>query len=101
MNTTLQQSLYKLVQTIPRGKVLRYKDLALALSIHPRQVGYWLHKNPNPQQTPCHRVVSAQGKLAQAYAFGGAMEQEKKLRFEGVVFQKTGKVDLSKSLFVL
>lgn len=60
-----------------------------------RAVGNALHKNPDPSEIPCHRVVNAKGELAGAFAFGGGDEQAKRLRAEGVSVEN-GKVDLSK-----
>ena len=36
-----------------------------------RAVGNALHKNPDPENIPCFRVVNAKGELAGAFAFGG------------------------------
>jgi methylated-DNA-protein-cysteine methyltransferase-like protein len=104
MNSSSHQShisdrIYAIVRAIPKGFVLRYKDVAINAECHPRQVGYWLHHNPSQSKTPCHRVVNAQGRVAQTFAFGGAGVQEKMLREEGVIFTKPGQVDLSKSLW--
>ena len=60
-----------------------------------RAVGNALHKNPDPQRNPCFRVVNAKGELAGAFAFGGANEQERLLRADGVEVVQ-GRVDLAK-----
>ena len=80
--------LYRLVQQIPRGKVTSYGALGKALGMPPRLVGRFLHQNPDPSVTPCHRVVRADGTLAGGYAFGGLGVQREKLVAEGVVFVK-------------
>ena len=54
-----------------------------------------MHKNPDPQHIPCHRVVNSKGELAPGFAFGGEEEQRKRLEKEGVEV-KDGKVDLKK-----
>lgn len=78
---------YKLVSFIPQGKVLTYSHIAKFLRIRSaRLVGQILHKNPNPKNIPCHRVVFSDGCLAKNYAFGGIKAQEKKLESEGVKF---------------
>ena len=52
-----------------------------------------LHKNPDPENIPCFRVVNAKGELAGAFAFGGEGKQAKLLEEDGVVVVD-GKVDL-------
>ena len=58
-----------------------------------RAVGNALHKNPDPENIPCFRVVNAKGELAGAFAFGGEGKQAKLLEEDGVV-GVDGKVDL-------
>ena len=54
-----------------------------------------LHKNPDPEHIPCHRVLNAKGELADAFVFGGAGVQQSRLEAEGVEV-KDGRVDLEK-----
>ena len=58
-----------------------------------RAVGNALHKNPNPDEIPCYRVVNAKGELSGAFAFGGADEQANRLRADGIEGIE-GRVDL-------
>ena len=58
-----------------------------------RAVGNALHKNPDPDNVPCFRVVDAKGYLAGGFAFGGADVQAKLLESEGVEV-KENQVDL-------
>ena len=60
-----------------------------------RAVGNALHKNPDPEQIPCFRVVNSKGELAGEFAFGGAGAQARLLEAEGIVVTD-GKVDLEK-----
>jgi len=60
-----------------------------------RAVGNALHKNPNPEEIPCFRVVNSKGELSGAFAFGGENEQQRRLEADGIEV-KNGKVDLSK-----
>ena len=60
-----------------------------------RAVGNALHKNPDPENIPCFRVVNSKGELAPEFAFGGMGEQRKLLEAEGIEV-KDNKVDLSK-----
>lgn len=88
------EKVYQVVAKIPNGKVATYGMIAkLAGGLNPRAIGYFLHHNPDPKTIPCHRVVSAQGKLSRAYAFGGLSGHADQLVREGVIV-KEGKVDL-------
>lgn len=92
--------IYKVVQKIPEGKVMTYGQVAQAANVAtPRIVGFALHVNPSESQTPCHRVVFADGSLTPGYAFGGEDIQREKLVKEGVKFLKNGRVNLESSLF--
>lgn len=87
---------YRAVAEIPKGKVATYAQVAL-MSGHrgaARAVGNALHVNPFFGTVPCHRVVSACGRLAPDFAFGGANEQQRMLQAEGVAVID-GKVDLN------
>lgn len=49
-----------------------------------RTVGNALHKNPDRENIPCHRVVNFKGKLSKSFAFGGIEAQKRLLESEGV-----------------
>lgn len=89
--------IYEAVKKIPRGKVATYGQVAEMAGNKrmSRAVGNALHKNPDPGQIPCYRVVSAKGELAGAFAFGGEEEQANRLRADGIEVTD-GKVDLQK-----
>ncbi len=81
---------------IPACKVTTYGQLAKISGVKsPRVVGNLLHKNPDPEKIPCHRVVNSKGFVAANFAFGGVTEQMKRLEKEGVTFTK-GRVNPSK-----
>src|SRR5258708_37039405 len=81
------EKVYTLVAKIPTGKVTTYGDLARATGLKtPRQVGWILHRNPDHNQIPCHRVVFSDGQLSGQFAFGGCDAQANWLRSEGVPF---------------
>ena len=89
--------IYEAVKKIPRGKVATYGQVA-AMAGNPRMsraVGNALHKNPDPDNIPCYRVVNAKGELAGAFAFGGADVQANLLRADGIEVIDN-KVDLIK-----
>ena len=101
MNTTKFEPVYKLVRTIPRGKVTTYGEIAKKLMMSPRVVGYALHLNPYEGDVPCHRVVNREGRIAPNFAFGGLDIQKKLLESEGVNFKDDKHIELSKYLFQL
>jgi methylated-DNA-protein-cysteine methyltransferase-like protein len=70
---------YRAVRAIPSGFVTTYGDIARAVGLRsPRQVGHMLAKGAQP--APWHRVVRADGSLAEAVA----PEQSRRLRAEGI-----------------
>ena len=101
--SSLADKVYEFVKSIPPGKVATYGQIALHLGNRnfARVVGNILHSNPDPEHIPCHRVVNAQGRLSQAYAFGGIEAQRRLLESEGVVFKNDLAVDLSVSQMIL
>ena len=96
------EDIYDAVRKIPEGKVLNYGRVA-AMCGRPgasRTVGWALHVNPYFGEVPCHRVVFADGSLAEGFAFGGIDVQRKMLESEGVKFTQDGKVDMRECLWV-
>ena len=92
------EKIYEVVKRIPKGKVATYGYVAL-LAGNPRWarvVGYALHNNPAPMVIPCHRVVNREGRVAEAFVFGGGNAQRELLEREGIVFRGDGTVDLKK-----
>ena len=89
--------IYEAVRQIPAGHVATYGRIAELAGDKKmaRAVGNALHKNPDPEHIPCFRVVNAKGELSGAFAFGGADEQERRLRADGVEVVN-GKVDLQR-----
>ncbi|MCR5310695.1 MAG: methylated-DNA--[protein]-cysteine S-methyltransferase [Lachnospiraceae bacterium] len=89
--------IYEAVKKIPYGKVATYADVAEAAGDRKmaRAVGNALHKNPDPDNIPCYRVVNSKGELSGEFAFGGAGEQAKRLMAEGIEV-KDGRVDLKR-----
>ena len=94
----MKQKIYEFLKTIPRGRVVTYGQIAQYLGNKnmARVVGNALHKNPDPNTIPCHRVVNYKGGVSSAYVFGGADAQRKRLETEGIIFQADGSIDLKK-----
>ncbi len=84
--------IYQQVKKIPRGKTVTYGEIAGKVGTTPRVVGFALHKNPDPKNIPCHRVIFKDGSLSLGYAFGGIGKQKDLLEKENVKFDPGGKV---------
>lgn len=81
--------IYEVVRQIPKGTVATYGQVA-ALAGNKRWarvVGYALHVNPDPENIPCYRVVTKEGCVSEAFAFGGENRQVELLKADGVRFR--------------
>lgn len=89
--------IYEAVKKIPKGKVATYAQIAEMAGDRKmaRAVGNALHKNPDPDNIPCFRVVNSKGECSGSFAFGGLNEQAKRLREDGIEVANN-KVDLEK-----
>ena len=78
--------IYEAVKKIPKGSVATYGQIAELAGNKgmARAVGNALHKNPDPDNRPCYRVVNSKGELSGAFAFGGANRQENLLKADGI-----------------
>lgn len=96
MSKSFKDEVFKIVRKIPKGKVSTYGEIAVRLGKPKwaRQVGWALHQNKD-KNTPCHRVVDRNGRLAPNFAFDGAEEQKRRLEAEGVHFRDKMHVDLT------
>lgn len=85
---TPTKRIYEAVKKIPKGKVATYGQVALLAGNGKmsRAVGNALHRNPDPENIPCYRVVNAKGELAGEFAFGGCSVQRKLLEADGITF---------------
>ena len=80
------ERIYDVVRQIPKGNVATYGQVA-ALAGNKRWsrvVGYALHVNPDPEGIPCYRVVNREGRLSDAFAFGGVNQQKLLLEEDGI-----------------
>ena len=89
--------IYEAVKRIPKGQVATYGQVAEMAGDKKmaRAVGNALHKNPDPKNIPCYRVVNSKGRLAGEFAFGGEGAQAKLLEADGIEVVD-GIVDLKK-----
>lgn len=93
---SLSQKVYEYLTTIPKGKVVTYKQVAENLGNKgmARVVGNILHKNPDGDKYPCYKVLNSKGELAEAFVFGGKEIQKERLENDGIKVIND-KVDLS------
>ncbi len=97
MNQSAFEKIYEVVKQIPYGQVATYGQIAAIAGNKrwARVVGYALHANPNPDEIPCYRVVNKEGRVSDAFAFGGGNRQVALLKAEGVEFID-GHVDMKR-----
>lgn len=91
------ERIYEVVRRIPRGKVASYGQVAALAGNRrwSRVVGYALHVNPDEEGIPCYRVVTKDGCVSSAFAFGGENRQVELLEADGVEFID-GHVDMKR-----
>lgn len=89
MEKNTYEKIYDVVRRIPRGTVATYGQVAALAGNRrwARVVGYALHVNPNPDEIPCYRVVTKEGNISPAFAFGGGNRQRELLEADGVEFE--------------
>jgi methylated-DNA-protein-cysteine methyltransferase-like protein len=90
--------IYAVVRRIPRGRVATYGQVArlAGLGGHARQVGYALHAMVTERPLPWHRVINARGEVSPRSDPGSDLAQREFLEREGVVFDRSGRVDLAR-----
>lgn len=83
------EKIYDVVKQIPKGRVATYGQVAALAGNRrwARVVGYALHVNPDSENIPCYRVVTKDGRVSDAFAFGGGNRQIELLKAEGVQFE--------------
>ncbi len=83
----------QIIRSIPPGRVMTYGQIA-RLAGNPRaarQVARILHSLSRTEQLPWHRVLNAKGEISLE-----GEEQQLALEAEGVVFDRAGKLSLSR-----
>ena len=87
-----------MVARIPRGRVATYGQIAALAGVpqHARQVGYALYDLPSGGSLPWHRVINARGEVSPRSDPGADAAQREFLEREGVVFDRSGRVDLAR-----
>lgn len=86
--TPFTEKVYKIVTSIPKGKVATYGQVAKLVGSPgaSRAVGLAMRNNPHPIVMPCHRVVAGDGKLT-GYSYKEGIKTKKEILLEeGVQF---------------
>lgn len=81
-------AILKIVAQIPRGTVFAYGQVAWAAGLpgRARMVGRILAETPATADIPWHRVINAQGSISLPKSSPSYVEQRRRLRAEGIVF---------------
>ena len=84
--TKFQLKVWKYLQTIPKGTVKTYKQVAIAIKSpkSARAVANACGKNPYAPKIPCHRVIRSDGSLGGYSGRGGIKTKLRLLRSEKV-----------------
>jgi methylated-DNA-protein-cysteine methyltransferase-like protein len=95
-----RERVYRIVRSIPRGRVMTYGQIAeiLGESYTPRTVGFVMHGSGD--KTPWHRVINAQGGCSTGRIALPSDKQQRMLVAEGVEFNERGRCDLERYLWV-
>ena len=90
--------IYRVVASIPHGRVATYGQVARLAGIprRARAVGYALSALGGESPIPWHRVVNAAGKIsARGHNAGAEDTQRIRLEREGISFDTQGRLDLA------
>jgi methylated-DNA-protein-cysteine methyltransferase related protein len=95
-----RERVYRIVRSIPRGRVMTYGQLAeiLGEGYTPRTVGFVMHGSND--KTPWHRVINAQGACSTGRIVLPADKQQRMLEAEGVEFNERSRCDLQRYLWI-
>ncbi|MBC8479785.1 MAG: MGMT family protein [FCB group bacterium] len=92
----LYELIYDLVRQIPPGKVATYGQIAAIVGrCSARQVGFAMSATPAESDIPWQRVINSQGRISPHGGGEGSGVQREILEMEGVVFNASGRTDLS------
>lgn len=95
-----RERVYRIVRSIPRGRVVTYGQLAeiLGEGYTPRTIGFVMHASNDT--TPWHRVINAQGACSTGRVVLPHDKQQRMLEAEGINFNERGRCDLQKYLWI-
>jgi methylated-DNA-protein-cysteine methyltransferase-like protein len=90
--------IYEVIARIPRRRVATYGQIADLAGIpgQPRRIGYALSGLHGDSGIPWHRVINAKGMISSRSKSGPDKLQLRLLQQEGIVFDSSGRIDLSR-----
>ena len=92
----LHERIYRVVRQIPAGQAATYGQIAMVAGLSSaRRVGRALAVLPDKSEVPWHRVINSQGKLAPRSDGKPDPEQRRRLRAEGVLLDRLGRIDFA------
>ena len=96
VSSTLAERIYQVTRQIPAGRVATYGQIALVAGAgSARLVGRAMAALPAGSDVPWHRVINSQGKISARRDGGFSPEQKRRLRREGVLLDRQGRVDVA------
>ncbi len=99
-DSNYRERVYRIVRSIPRGRVMTYGQLAeiLGEGYTPRTIGFVMHGSDD--KTPWHRVINAHGGCSTGRLVLPADKQQRMLAAEGVEFNERCRCDLQRYLWI-
>jgi methylated-DNA-protein-cysteine methyltransferase-like protein len=90
--------IYDVVARIPRRRVATYGQIAELAGIprQARRIGYALSALSGDSGIPWHRVINAKGMISSRSINGPDKLQRRLLKREGIVFDASGRIDLTR-----
>ena len=100
--SSFRQAVWQILLQIPYGQTITYGEIARKIAetkntsrMSAQAVGGAVGHNEISIIIPCHRVVFADGRICEGFAFGGPDAQRELLLGEGVTFTDSMHVDLA------
>lgn len=99
-NNDYRERVFRIVRSIPAGRVMTYGQLAEILGdgYTPRTIGFVMHSSDD--KTPWHRVINAQGACSTGRVVIPHDKQQRMLEAEGICFNERGRCDLRNYLWI-
>jgi len=81
----LKNKIYQKLKQIPKGKVVTYKNLAIAVNSKAyRYVGRCMVENKDTKHIPCYKVIKSNGMVGNYSGTGGVKGKIKLLKRDGI-----------------
>ncbi len=96
--TKFYNATYRIVRTIPRGRVMTYGQIATILGCPraARAVGYAMRASTREDDVPWQRVINHRGRISAHTEVERPLKQRMLLEAEGIEFDEDGACDLKR-----